>query len=120
MAAKTDYGRCMYDDYRPCHRPATGDDKLCGIHRNVKAKRAERNARWERQREYWRLQDAQLAFARAWQEAHPDESFGDPWRCPLCGLAVQERSGLDVDHVQIEAHTETHGSAWREYLNAGR
>ena len=87
--------------YKQCRNRATGEDGLCGVCRNVLARRAEADQRSAQQLRRWKARAVQSAFVEAWREQHQIDVWGAPWLCPLCNRAVQDFYGLEAHSAQI-------------------
>lgn len=61
----------------------------------------------------------QADYVRKWRQEHPVDVWGEPWRCPLCGKAVQDFYSLTAHAAQIADHTDTHGEDYQRYLALG-
>ena len=117
-------GRVWSDLYRKrvrCTNKA-GDDGLCGVHRNVQRRRAEREARWQRQDEAYARERAQAAYVREWREQWPLQTYGEWWQCPLCGKVLQTEPYPPQERQSIELiadhHRRYHGADWEGYQEA--
>ena len=71
--------------------------------------------------EMWAARAKRENFIAAWRSEHPDQTYSDRWKCPLCGYVVQVADAGDRPIAsRVMVHIDVHGQDWIDYEQAGQ